>query len=83
MRLFAQRWAERSRRPRMPQMAKRRLGATSLDFYHTDLMTDSSGRRLAKREAAFGPRALRVAGVDSETLREKFPVGQATAQEHA
>lgn len=38
-------------------------------FYHTPLITDSSGRRLSKREAALSLRELRRSGADPEKLR--------------
>lgn len=38
-------------------------------FYHTELITDSSGRRLAKRDAALSLRELRKAGAEPGELR--------------
>ena len=38
-------------------------------FYHTPLVTDASGRRLAKRDAALSLQALRAAGATPEQLR--------------
>lgn len=38
-------------------------------FYHAQLITDEGGRRLAKRHAPLGLRALRAAGVSPETIR--------------
>jgi glutamyl/glutaminyl-tRNA synthetase len=38
-------------------------------FYHTPLITDSSGRRLAKRDAALSLRVLRASGVSPEEIR--------------
>ena len=49
--------------------------ALSLDapvFYHTALLTDATGRRLAKRDAALSLRALREAGVTPEELRARY-----------
>lgn len=50
----------------------RALGATAPEFYHTPLLTDSTGRRLAKRDAALSLRALRAAGVTPDELRAKY-----------
>jgi glutamyl-tRNA synthetase len=47
----------------------RALGLTPPAFYHCPLMTDESGRRLAKRHDALSLRALRESGVTPETLR--------------
>jgi glutamyl-tRNA synthetase len=41
-------------------------------FFHTALLTDSTGRRLAKRDAALSLRALRASGVTPAELRAKF-----------
>ena len=49
--------------------------ALSLDapaFYHTPLVTDAAGRRLAKRDAALSLRALRDAGVTPEELWTRY-----------
>jgi glutamyl/glutaminyl-tRNA synthetase len=40
-------------------------------FYHTRLLTDATGRRLAKRDAALSLRALRLAGQTPEELRSQ------------
>jgi glutamyl/glutaminyl-tRNA synthetase len=40
-------------------------------FYHTELITDENGRRLAKRDAAMSLRALRASGHSPEELRAK------------
>ena len=42
-------------------------------FYHTALITDSTGRRLAKRDAALSLRELRKAGADAKELIGRFP----------
>ena len=47
----------------------RALGLRVPQFYHTELITDSSGRRLAKRDTALSLRELRNAGADPEELR--------------
>jgi glutamyl/glutaminyl-tRNA synthetase len=47
----------------------RALGLAPPAFYHCPLMTDESGRRLAKRHDALSLRALRESGVSPETLR--------------
>ena len=46
----------------------RALKLTPPEFYHCPLVTDVSGRRLAKREGAHSLRALRAAGVDPASL---------------
>jgi glutamyl/glutaminyl-tRNA synthetase len=50
----------------------RALGLTPPAFYHCPLMTDESGRRLAKRHDALSLRALRENGASPETLRGGF-----------
>lgn len=40
-------------------------------FYHTPLLTDAAGRRLAKRDAALSLRALRESGSDPAALRRE------------
>ncbi len=50
----------------------RALGLTSPAFYHCPLMTDESGRRLAKRHDALSLRALRESGASPETLRRDW-----------
>jgi glutamyl-tRNA synthetase len=47
----------------------RALGAQPPAFYHCPLVRDTSGRRLAKRDAAMGIRALREAGRTPEEVR--------------
>jgi glutamyl-tRNA synthetase len=41
-------------------------------FFHTQLITDEEGRRLAKRHASLSLRALRAEGVNPETIRSRF-----------
>lgn len=41
-------------------------------FYHTPLVLDESGKRLAKRDSALSLRALRETGVEPEAIRERF-----------
>lgn len=41
-------------------------------FYHTELITDSTGRRLAKRHAALSLMELRKSGADPRELRQKY-----------
>ena len=48
----------------------RALSASAPQFYHTELIVDSLGRRLAKRHASLSLRALRDAGADPQKLRE-------------
>ncbi len=45
------------------------LGFKAPQFYHAPLVRDSSGRRLAKRQASLSLRALRTSGASPETLR--------------
>jgi len=46
----------------------RALGVEPPDYYHCPLVTDESGRRLAKRDHAESLRELRAKGVDPKTL---------------
>ncbi len=41
-------------------------------FYHTKLVTDEDGRRLAKRHASLNLRALRAAGANADTIRSTW-----------
>jgi glutamyl-tRNA synthetase len=50
----------------------RALGLPAPEFYHTPLLTDETGRRLAKRDAALSLRALRSAGVTPERIRQAY-----------
>ena len=50
----------------------RALNLLPPSFFHTALLTDSTGRRLAKRDAALSLRALRASGVTPEELRAKL-----------
>lgn len=50
----------------------RTLGMQPPQFYHTALITDAAGRRLAKRDAALSLRALRASGVTPEELRTRI-----------
>ncbi|MFL6541393.1 MAG: tRNA glutamyl-Q(34) synthetase GluQRS [Chthoniobacterales bacterium] len=47
----------------------RALNFAAPEFFHTALVTDSSGRRLAKRDAALSLRALRASGASPADLR--------------
>jgi len=47
----------------------RALGLRVPEFYHTELIKDAAGRRLAKRDAALSLRELRRSGIDPEELR--------------
>jgi len=49
------------------------LGLKEPRFYHCQLVTDSSGRRLAKRDDAMSLRALRGQGLTPEQLRKGWP----------
>ncbi len=42
------------------------------EFYHAPLITDSSGKRLAKRDSARSLRALRTSGWTPESIRAHF-----------
>lgn len=50
----------------------RALGWTAPEFCHLPLVTDSLGKRLAKRDAALSLRALRAAGVTPPEIRQRF-----------
>lgn len=47
----------------------RAFGLSAPEVYHTELMTDSSGRRLAKRHDSLSLRELRNSGANPEQLR--------------
>lgn len=49
----------------------RALDLTPPRFYHADLITDSSGKRLAKRHDSLSLRELRNSGVNPEDLRRR------------
>jgi glutamyl-tRNA synthetase len=49
----------------------RALGLGVPQFYHTELITDSTGKRLAKRRTSLSLRELRQSGADPEDLRRK------------
>ena len=53
----------------------RALGREAPSFYHTALVTDTTGRRLAKRDAALSLRALRGTAVTPEELRLRHGSG--------
>jgi glutamyl/glutaminyl-tRNA synthetase len=50
----------------------RALGLRAPRFYHTKLITDSFGRRLAKRHDSLSLRELRESGADPEELRARY-----------
>lgn len=50
------------------------LGLPTPDYFHCDLITDSSGVRLAKRHDALSLRELRRQGLTSEQVRKKWTV---------
>lgn len=50
----------------------RALGLIPPEFFHCPLMTDESGRRLAKREDALSLRALRERGMTPESIRQTW-----------
>ena len=49
----------------------RALGANPPNFYHSALIRDESGKRLAKRHAALSLRALRESGVTPDEIRQR------------
>ena len=51
----------------------RALGLEMPAFYHCPLLTDSAGKRLAKREDALSLRALRRQGIAPECIRRQWP----------
>jgi glutamyl-tRNA synthetase len=50
----------------------RALNLNAPKFYHATLVTDSSGKRLAKRHASLSLRELRGSGAEPEKLREQY-----------
>jgi glutamyl-tRNA synthetase len=50
----------------------RALGLEPPAFYHTALVTDEKGIRLAKRNASLSLRVLRESGVSPEQIRERY-----------
>jgi glutamyl-tRNA synthetase len=52
----------------------RALNLSAPQFYHTALITDSAGRRLAKRHDALSLRELRDSGAEPEELRQRYSV---------
>jgi glutamyl-tRNA synthetase len=50
----------------------RALGFSTPQFYHTALITDSSGKRLAKRHDSLSLRELRNSGAEPEELRRRY-----------
>jgi glutamyl-tRNA synthetase len=51
------------------------LGGTPPAFFHTDLIRDADGCRLAKRDSALSLRALRDRGVPPEIVRKAALTG--------
>jgi glutamyl-tRNA synthetase len=51
----------------------RALGLKAPAFYHCPLLTDQSGRRLAKREDSLSLRELRRQGLAPEAIRRRWP----------
>jgi glutamyl/glutaminyl-tRNA synthetase len=51
----------------------RALSLSVPQFYHTELITDSSGKRLAKRNASLSLRELRNSGASPQELRSRYP----------
>jgi glutamyl-tRNA synthetase len=50
----------------------RALGLSAPQFYHTELITDSAGQRLAKRHDSLSLRELRNSGADPEELQRRY-----------
>lgn len=50
----------------------RALGLSAPQFHHAELITDSSGERLAKRHASLSLRELRSSGVEPEQLQRRY-----------
>jgi glutamyl-tRNA synthetase len=50
----------------------RALGLAAPQFCHTELITDSTGQRLAKRHDSLSLRELRASGADPEQLRRRY-----------
>jgi glutamyl-tRNA synthetase len=50
----------------------RALGLSAPQFYHTELITDSAGLRLAKRHDSLSLRELRNSGVNPDLLRARW-----------
>ena len=50
----------------------RALNLNAPKFYHAALVTDSLGKRLAKRDASLSLRELRDVGADPQQLREQY-----------
>jgi len=50
----------------------RALELAAPDFYHLPLVTDESGKRLAKRDDVLSLRTLRVKGVAPNEIRQRF-----------
>lgn len=59
----------------------RALGFPPPAFHHLPLVTDASGRRLAKRDAALSLRTLRATGADPAALRASWAAASARAKE--
>jgi glutamyl-tRNA synthetase len=57
----------------------RALKAEPPAFYHTQLVRDEKGQRLAKRQASLSLRALRAEGLTAETARSRFGLLNANA----
>jgi len=50
----------------------RALGLRAPRFFHAELITDSTGQRLAKRHASLSLRELRNSGAQPEELRRRY-----------
>ncbi len=53
-------------------LIRRALDLPAPQFYHTPLVIDSLGKRLAKRHHALSLRALRAAGLTPNEIRARF-----------
>jgi glutamyl-tRNA synthetase len=50
----------------------RALGLRAPRFYHSELIADSTGKRLAKRHDSLSLRELRISGADREQVRNRY-----------
>ncbi len=53
-------------------LLQRALALAQVEYYHSDLVADEHGERLAKRHDALSLRALRAAGKGPEEIRAEF-----------
>ena len=58
-------------------LLQRALGYAAPAYFHTELLRDQSGQRLAKRHDALSLRTLREGGLTPAMLRERLGIGRA------